>query len=50
VLVSLEGRSGLLDSISTIGIGGQLVVVGVLEGGECRLRSTQSTALRWTPV
>jgi hypothetical protein len=50
VLVSLEGRSGLLDSISNVGIGGQLVVEGVLEGGECRRRSPQSCTLRWTPV
>jgi hypothetical protein len=43
VLVSLEGRSGLPDSVSNGGIGGQLVVLkGVLEGGECRLRSPQS--------
>ena len=42
VLVSLKGGSGLLDSISSVGIGGQLVVEGVLEGGECRLRSPQT--------
>ena len=50
MLVSLEGRSGLLDSISNVGIGGQLVVEGVLEGGECRLRSPQSFTLRQTPL
>ena len=38
----LKGRSWLLDSISTVCIGGQLVVECVLEGGECRLRSTQT--------
>ena len=48
--VSLEGRTGLLDSVSNVGVGGQLVVKGVLEGGEYRLRFTQSSALRWTPV
>ena len=50
MLVSFEGRSGLLDSIFNVGIGGQLVVEGVLEGGECRLRSPQSFTLRQTPV
>ena len=55
VLVSLEGGSGLIDSVSNGGIGGQLVHIGlhgehpgsavlegVLEGGECRRRSPQS--------
>jgi hypothetical protein len=42
VLVSLEGGSGVLDSISNGDIRGQLVVEGGLEGGECRLRSPQS--------
>jgi hypothetical protein len=42
VLVSLEGGSGLLDSTSNVVVGGHLVVWGVLEGGECRLRASQS--------
>ena len=63
VLVGLEGRSVLLDSMSTGGVGGQLahvglhsehlssaVLEGVLEGGECWRRFTQSFTLRWTPV
>ena len=42
VLVSFEGGSGLLDSVLSNDIGGQLVVKGALEGGECRLQSPQS--------